>query len=121
MEFKEHLKKKRVEAKLTQKELARISGVSYSYVTKLESGELRNPTFEVLAALSEVLKAPLGAIYDFGEATEAEATKNALAEDTAKGVEQKKAEFVAGFDKLTDDDRHLLIEIAKVLKDRRGE
>lgn len=59
MEFRDRLKALRKAAGLTQAELAEQSGVSYSYVSKLESGELRNPTYEVMTALSAVLKAPL--------------------------------------------------------------
>ena len=69
MEFKDRLKDIRQKAGMTQKELAERSGISYSYVTKLESGEAKNPTTETLSALSCILNAPLSAIFDFGEAT----------------------------------------------------
>lgn len=67
MKFNERLKELRIKSGLTQAELAKLSEVSYSYVTKLESGENKNPTYEILAALGKVLNAPLGALYDFGE------------------------------------------------------
>lgn len=67
MEFKDTLKTLRKQAGLTQKELCEKSGVSYSYLTKLESGVQTNPTYEVLAALGGVLGAPLSAVYDFSD------------------------------------------------------
>lgn len=74
MTFQEHLKALRKKAGLTQRTLAEKSGVSYSYVTKLESGEADNPTYEILAALSAVLGAPLGALYDFADVAQDKAT-----------------------------------------------
>jgi repressor LexA len=67
MEFKDRLKALRKNAGLTQKELCQKSGVSYSYLTKLESGVQVNPTYEVLAALGDVLGVPLAAVYDFND------------------------------------------------------
>lgn len=61
MGFKENLKIARSKAGLTQKALAERAGISYSYITKLESGELCNPTYEILEALSDALRTPLGA------------------------------------------------------------
>lgn len=67
MAFKDYLKRHRVEAGLTQRELAERSGVSYSYLTKLEAGEQANPSYEILEALGKELGVPLGAAYDFGD------------------------------------------------------
>ena len=47
------IKALRKAAGLTQRELAEKSGVSYSYLTKLESGESDNPTVAVLKAIEE--------------------------------------------------------------------
>ena len=66
MEFRKQLKDIRLKVGLTQKELAERSGISYSYISKLESGENSNPTHEVLSTLGEALGVPLGAIFDFG-------------------------------------------------------
>ena len=83
MDFKDYLKKKRKEAGITQKELAKRSGVSYSYLTKLEAGEQTNPTYEVLEALGKVLGGPLGAVYDFGSVTDQPALTNPIDRITA--------------------------------------
>lgn len=72
MEFKDILKGLRKKAGLTQKELAEKSGISYSYITKLENGFQTNPTYEILEALGEVLKAPVGAMYDFSDVVDIE-------------------------------------------------
>ena len=47
------IKALRKAAGLTQRELAEKSGVSYSYVTKLEGGYQDNPTVAVLKAIEE--------------------------------------------------------------------
>lgn len=47
------IKALRKSAGLTQRELAEKSGVSYSYVTKLEGGYQDNPTVAVLKAIEE--------------------------------------------------------------------
>lgn len=55
MGFRENLKSFRKEQKLTQKELAQLSGVSYSMVSKLESGEQKNPSLDTLGLLADAL------------------------------------------------------------------
>ena len=47
------IKRLRKAAGLTQQELAERSGVSYSYLTKLESGAQVNPTLKVLTAMRQ--------------------------------------------------------------------
>mgnify|MGYP002544696243 CR=1 FL=1 len=59
MDLRSQIKLLRTRANLTQRALAEKSGISYSYVTKLEAEEGLNPTYETLKALSEVLDAPL--------------------------------------------------------------
>lgn len=51
MELRDKLKQLRKQAGLTQMELAEKSGISYSYITKLENGVQRNPTYAILMAL----------------------------------------------------------------------
>lgn len=41
---------------LTQKELANLSGVKYSTITKLESGVYTNPTLETIVKISNALE-----------------------------------------------------------------
>lgn len=53
MDVSETIKSLRQDAGLTQQELAEKSGVSYSYLTKLESGAQTNPTINVLESIKK--------------------------------------------------------------------
>lgn len=53
--LKDNLKKYRKISGITQKELAERSGVSYSTITKLESGVLTNPSEGILAPIAIIL------------------------------------------------------------------
>lgn len=55
MSIRENLKLFRKKKKLTQKQLANNSGVSYSMVSKLESGEQTNPSLDTLELLADAL------------------------------------------------------------------
>lgn len=55
MGIRENLKSFRKKKKLTQRELATNSGVSYSMVSKLESGEQTNPSLDTLELLADAL------------------------------------------------------------------
>jgi transcriptional regulator with XRE-family HTH domain len=50
------LKRERKKAKLTQTELARLSGVSQSFISRIESGSVNGAAFEVLDLLARALK-----------------------------------------------------------------
>lgn len=54
-EFKDILKKARKEKGITQKQLASLSGLSFSMVSKLESGEQSNPSFDTIQKLASAL------------------------------------------------------------------
>ena len=56
MTLSENIKIFRKEAGLTQKTLAGKSGLSFSMISKLESGEQTNPSFETLKKIADVLK-----------------------------------------------------------------
>lgn len=58
MGLKENIKKYRKAKKMTQRELSEISNVSYSFVSKLESGEQTNPSFETITKLANALGVP---------------------------------------------------------------
>lgn len=53
--LKDNIKKYRLKANLTQRELSNLSGVSYSSITKLENGTLKNPSTGILACIAIVL------------------------------------------------------------------
>ena len=55
----ENIKRYRLKAKITQKELAEKIGVTHYWVCKLERGKQNNTTINLLIAISEELKTNL--------------------------------------------------------------
>jgi transcriptional regulator with XRE-family HTH domain len=51
----ENIKKHRLNAKITQKELAKKIGVTHFWICKLEKGKQNNTTLNLLIAISEEL------------------------------------------------------------------
>ena len=90
-DFKTILKLERKRAGLTQHQLAEASGISYSYLTKLENGAQSNPTRETMSRLSEALGVPLEARWIFSDAIatpESEELHAKIEQLNDKGVEQ---------------------------------
>jgi len=50
------LKLIREQNEITQHELSKMSGVSYSTLTKLETGVIKNPSFQVIFKISKALE-----------------------------------------------------------------
>jgi len=50
------LKLIREKNEITQHELSKMSGVSYSTLTKLETGIIKNPSFQVIFKISKALE-----------------------------------------------------------------
>ncbi len=50
------LKLIREQSEITQRELSKMSGVSYSTLTKLETGIIKNPSFQVIFKISKALE-----------------------------------------------------------------
>lgn len=63
VEFKTILKKARNTKGITQKKLAELSGLSFSMVSKLESGEQSNPSFETISKLAAALDIQSSYLY----------------------------------------------------------
>ena len=55
----ENIKRYRLKAKITQKELAKKIGVTHYWVCKLEKGKQNNTTINLLIAISEEFKIDL--------------------------------------------------------------
>lgn len=55
----EKIKKYRLKAGLTQEKLAREADISYTTLTKMESGVIKNPSVKVVAKIAKVFKIPL--------------------------------------------------------------
>lgn len=60
MTLSRNIKIFRKEAGLTQKALANQSGLSFSMISKLESGEQTNPSFDTIRKISDVLQVSPG-------------------------------------------------------------
>ncbi|WP_051910429.1 helix-turn-helix domain-containing protein [Carnobacterium pleistocenium] len=60
MYFRENLKRIRKEKKINQRELAELTGLSFSMISKLESGEQSNPTLETINKIADGLKVDPG-------------------------------------------------------------
>ena len=58
-EFKDTIKKYREEKGITKSTLSKLIGVSPSYITRLESGEKKNPSTDIKLKISEILDIPL--------------------------------------------------------------
>jgi transcriptional regulator with XRE-family HTH domain len=59
MGLAENLKKLRKQRKLSQEELAKKSGVTYSTLIKLESGVNKNPTIRTIQQIAAALEVTL--------------------------------------------------------------
>jgi len=64
MALNENIKKYRKKSGLTQKALASKSGLSFSMISKLESGEQTNPSFETIRKIADVLKISSGELVN---------------------------------------------------------
>jgi transcriptional regulator with XRE-family HTH domain len=53
------LKQRREEKPMTQAALAETVGVSQTYIAKLESGEKKNPTVDLLKKIAKALGVPV--------------------------------------------------------------
>ena len=55
----QNIKKLRKQHKISQEELAKNAGITYSTLIKIESGVNKNPTLETLKKISSTLKVTL--------------------------------------------------------------
>lgn len=58
------LKTLRERGEMTQVELAKKAGVTQTYIAKLEAGDKKNPSLEVLKKLARALGVPLGELLE---------------------------------------------------------
>ena len=61
----ENIKRFRLEAKITQKELADKIGVTHYWVCKLERGKQNNTTINLMIAISQELKIDLSQLFKY--------------------------------------------------------
>ena len=99
--FGEYLRAERKLANISQRELARLSGVSDSYLSQMERG-LYRPSPEILKAIAEAFKVPPSTLYalfgwlgDGDESDSAEVTvEDAIHRDPRLSTEHKQALLV---------------------------
>ncbi|MFI5342158.1 MAG: helix-turn-helix domain-containing protein [Candidatus Methylomirabilales bacterium] len=58
------LKKLRIKAGLTQEELAKKGGVTYAYISMLESGAKKNPSLALVKKLAKALGVTVGELLE---------------------------------------------------------
>ena len=65
MNYLKNLAKHRLKRDLTQRELARLSGVSYNTIIKIERGGITNPKIETVVKLAKALNISLDKFVNF--------------------------------------------------------
>jgi len=63
-QFAERLKTLRIEKQLTQEQLAKLTGLSTSFISSMERG-INAPSFETLESLAKALDVPVKDLFDF--------------------------------------------------------
>lgn len=63
-QFAKRLKTLRLEKQLTQKELAKITGLSTSFISSMERG-INAPSFETLESIAKALGVSVEDLFDF--------------------------------------------------------
>ena len=101
---------------LTQKAMADMAGVDYTYIGKIERSE-QLPSLGVLIKISEALSLPLDR-FIMDESTVS--LINILPKESFKSGQQKeRLELLKALEGIHEEDIPLLIEIARVLKKHR--
>ena len=62
-QFAERLKTLRIEKQLTQEQLAKLTGLSTSFISSMERG-INAPSFETLESLAKALDVPIRDLFD---------------------------------------------------------
>ena len=66
MDFARRIKELRAKRGLTQAQLAERSGVSHSYLSRIEIG-MHQPTLEIIEKLAKALKVKPSALLEYGK------------------------------------------------------
>ncbi len=101
---------------LTQKGMAKMAGVDYTYIGKIERGE-QLPSLNVLIRFAECLSLPLDRFF-MGEATRR--LVSLAPQDVYKSMQRENLwELLRLLEGVTEEDISLLIEIVRVLRRHR--
>lgn len=90
MGLSENLKTIRKKRRISQKSLAQSSGVSYSMVSKLESGEQKNPSLDTLDKIATALNVTVSQLMD---GTSIFDQFDIVMGDTLKEIEKESEEY----------------------------
>jgi transcriptional regulator with XRE-family HTH domain len=65
--IKTHLQKELAERGMSQGELARLTGICKSHVSKIVRGIVRSPRFETCQQIADALGVPVGELFGKGQ------------------------------------------------------
>jgi repressor LexA len=103
--FGQRLKELRLEKGLTQEELSKLSGISFPTISRYENGIRNEPKRSILKTLANFFGVTMD--YLSGDSDIRDATCTAT-------------EIAKIYEKLNDDDKRLLMELAKSLLMKEG-
>lgn len=113
MNVGELIKKVRKEKGMTQKQLANKAEISFSMISKLESGERKNPTNEILTKLANALEVSKAELVDDKEKIFAEWDEKYNSKQLSNDVKrlEKVDELKKIFHELYPNDYDFLIDL----------
>lgn len=102
--FGEHLKEARKEKKITQRELGKMIGVDFTYISKIETGALEPPSEEVIKKISRELDLDENELFLAAKKVPTE-FKNTIIENSTANM------FFRKYPNLTDEQLKMIKEI----------
>ena len=125
MSISNKLKEYRKSNKISQRQLAKESGVSFAYIQQLEKEEKKNPSIDILNKLASALKIDVAdLIFADEDRIYNQKDIDALSEESKKFGERTQAEFDERNNKLDNQVEELLkslkVQIDPVLNPRTG-
>lgn len=122
----DYLRTKRQEQNFTVSALARASGLSHSYIRRLENAEIRLPSLRVIQALAQALSVSPEAILQAAGVEHVPSISHGQAEDNrAVGLgtivlqDPQLNGIVSGWHELRAEDRRMLYRVASELIEMR--
>lgn len=100
------IRETRLRLNLTQHELALAAGVQGSFISKIETGRIKQPSFHLLGPLAAALRLPVEALYE--AATGTPAPREAILPDDVRAFAQRLASVPM-------EDRNLIYGISHAL------
>ena len=112
------LKETRVEKKLSLRGVEKQTGISFSYLSQLESGQRNGPRLDVLYRLFKFYKLPLGELREYSKC--ADAINLAVFGQVAKNInmnlnKKKEMHLLKGFSNLSEKGKDELVDFLDYL------